>query len=146
MQVRIETAAARRALSNLNAGIRQATSLAMRAAVSAALYAAKATKLWKDRRPLTRNTIHGEAHDLTGFVEAGGASHFLEYGTAAHVIMARGTALRFSVNGRVLYRKWVNHPGTKPRPFMHEAAARGQQALDYGIEEYINYAISRARG
>lgn len=142
----VSTQATRSSLELLSAGIVQAAELAMRAGVRAAEDSAKGTTLWKDRRPLTRSTIHGEVHGTRGILKAGGAAHFLEWGTSPHIITAKhAKALRFVVGGEVIFRQSVSHPGTKPRPFMREAAQRGEQALDYGADVYVSHAIEHVR-
>lgn len=56
---------------------------------------------------------------------------FVNDGTRPHRIVARNAqVLRFRVGGRLVFVKAVNHPGTKPRPFLDRAlrevaAARG---------------------
>jgi hypothetical protein len=46
----------------------------------------------------------------------------LEGGSRAHVIRARrAKALRFSSNGRLVFAKSVQHPGTKPYRFLSRA-------------------------
>ena len=43
-------------------------------------------------------------------------------GTRPHVILPRrGQYLRFQVGGRTVYARRVNHPGTRPRPFLATA-------------------------
>lgn len=44
-------------------------------------------------------------------------------GTRPHMIRPRkqGGVLRFTVNGRVVYARFVNHPGTKPNDFLRQA-------------------------
>ena len=44
-------------------------------------------------------------------------------GTPPHVIVPRGPGypLRFVIGGRTIYTYRVNHPGTKPNPFMQRA-------------------------
>lgn len=144
--VAVESRAALRGLETLSAGVVQAIELTLRSAVAAAEGSAKGTERFKDRSGDTRGSIHGEAHGLTGFVQAGGAARFLENGTPPHIIRARNASvLRFEVAGRVLFRRMVRHPGTAPRPFMHDAAERGAIAAEYGAEEFLNYAIARAR-
>lgn len=55
---------------------------------------------------------------------------FIENGTRPHVIEARRVRyLRFIVNGELLFRRRVNHPGTKARPFTALASAAGQMAM-----------------
>jgi len=144
--VAVHSAGTLRGLETLDAGVHQAIELTIRAAVEAAKASAKGTDKFKDRTGETRGSIHGEALGLNGFVQAGGAARFLEFGTPPHIIRARNaSALRFVQNGRVVFRKWVRHPGTRERPFMREAQAHGEIAAEYRAEEYINYAIARAR-
>jgi hypothetical protein len=44
-------------------------------------------------------------------------------GTRPHVIRPRrvGGVLRFTVNGQVVYARYVNHPGTRPNDFLRQA-------------------------
>lgn len=45
-------------------------------------------------------------------------------GARPHVIQARGNGyLRFEAGGRILYRKSVNHPGVRGRPWLSQALA-----------------------
>lgn len=134
----------RAGLALLKAGVHQAITLTLRAAVAATKDSAKGTTRFQDRTTETRSSIHGEVFGPRGFVEARGAAHFLEWGTRPHLIVAHGRALRFVINGAVLYRRWVNHPGTAPRPFMREARERGAQAAEWGAEIFINAAIRGA--
>ena len=118
---------------------------AVREAVQAAEKHAKQTELFKDKSGETRGSIHGEVEGLSGFVEAGGAAGFLQHGTAPHLIIAHGQALRFEVAGQVMYRKMVQHPGTQPRPFMSEAAEAGQDVLREQLDLHVNEIIRRGR-
>lgn len=58
------------------------------------------------------------------FFTANYAQH-VEFGTRPHKIKAKpGGVLHFKVNGRDVFAKEVNHPGTKAQPFLvpaHEA-------------------------
>lgn len=46
----------------------------------------------------------------------------VEYGTQPHVIRpVHRKALRFKVGNRVVFAKFVNHPGTKAKPFLSRA-------------------------
>ncbi len=52
-------------------------------------------------------------------------SAFVHQGTQPHIIRPRNaSALRFTMNGATVFAKSVNHPGTKPRPFLTNAVAR----------------------
>lgn len=47
----------------------------------------------------------------------------VEDGSGPHIIRARKKkALRFVVDGQVVFAKSVRHPGTRPRPFLSKAA------------------------
>lgn len=62
-------------------------------------------------------------------------------GTKAHPIVARfAKALHFFVNGQELFRKRVNHPGTRPHPYVEEA---GRAVLPIARQRYED-AVSRA--
>ncbi len=51
------------------------------------------------------------------------ATIYVVNGTRPHIIRPRrpGGVLRFTVGGRVVYARYVNHPGTKPNNFMIQA-------------------------
>ena len=52
-------------------------------------------------------------------------SAFVHMGTRPHVIRPRNAAaLRFTSGGRTVFASSVNHPGTRPRPFLTNAVAR----------------------
>lgn len=52
---------------------------------------------------------------------------FVNDGTRPHVIEARrAKMLRFEIGGQTIFRRRVNHPGTKPRPFAAMARAAGE--------------------
>jgi len=144
MTVTADTAQARDALRTLGAGLVQASQFALRSAVDAAKSSAIGTSLWRDRTGDTRRSITSGVTSGSGFVQAGGASRFLEFGTRAHEIEGRrGGMLRFQMNGATMFRRRVWHPGTAPRPFMADASERGQIAADYGAEYFAEYAIGR---
>ncbi len=55
---------------------------------------------------------------------------FVEYGTRPHEILpVRAQALRFEVEGRVVYAKSVRHPGTKPQFFIRGTAEAVQKNI-----------------
>lgn len=48
---------------------------------------------------------------------------YIEYGTAPHEIRpVYASALRFEVEGKIVFTSLVHHPGTRPQPFVHETA------------------------
>lgn len=135
--------AARQSLARALALVHTAARSAMQTGVSAAVASAKATTQFKDQSGDTRKSIRGTVtSERRGFVKAGGAAGFLEYGTRAHLIIAKGRALRFETGGQAVYRRFVRHPGTKPRPFMHEARDVGERAALAVIGELLSYALS----
>ena len=117
----------------------------MRAGQEAAVASAKATRLFTDRSGATRASIATRSFGgLRGQVRAGGAATFLERGTGAHSIVAKGRTLRFQVGGQTLYRRMVRHPGTKPRPFMTEARDAAVAAIEVSTAVLFEHAIGRA--
>lgn len=55
---------------------------------------------------------------------------FIENGTRPHVIVPRNAkALRFVVNGQVVFAKKVNHPGTRAYPAMGPALLKAERVL-----------------
>lgn len=75
-----------------------------------------------------RNSIQAEPTTLVGDQIRSGVRVAAEYGlyvhegTKPHAIVARrAKALRFVMNGRVVYAKSVWHPGTKRNPFLVRA-------------------------
>lgn len=51
------------------------------------------------------------------------ASIYLVNGTRPHMIFPRrpGGVLRFTVGAQVVYARYVNHPGTRPDPYLRDA-------------------------
>lgn len=71
-----------------------------------------------------RSSIRYEADGPVGTVTSTHlATIYVVNGTRPHIIRPRrpNGVLRFTVNGRVVYAKYVNHPGTRPNRFMIEA-------------------------
>lgn len=138
----IHTEAARAGLAHVLAGVQYAAASALVAGMHAAEVSAKSTALFKDRTGDTRSSIKALVGINRGFVSAGGASTFLQYGTRAHRIVANGKALRFVIGGSTMFRKSVNHPGTAPRPFMTEARDLGEIAAVVAAEDYVARAVA----
>lgn len=76
-------------------------------------------------------SIEPDALKVTGlFTVTGGVTANANYaaavelGTRPHVIRPKGgkRALKFNVGGRTVFATSVNHPGTRPRPFLKNAA------------------------
>lgn len=111
--------------------------------VALALAHAKATQSFKDRTGDLRKSItRGQKSTWVHFLKAT-APHakYVEDGTKPHRIEAkRRGSLRYVHHGAIRFRRGVNHPGTKPRHFMDDAATVGARFLDWRMED----AIARA--
>ena len=56
---------------------------------------------------------------------------FVEYGTMPHVIYpVNASCLAFFAGGRMVFAAYVNHPGTKPQPFVRYAAEEAQRRAE----------------
>lgn len=61
---------------------------------------------------------------------------FVNDGTRPHIIRPKNAkALRFRVNGQVVYARVVHHPGTKARPFLDRALSAVTRPRGYRIHE-----------
>ncbi len=135
----------RSALRDLYAAILNNSHQALKAAVRAARAKAEASRLFNDVTGTLRDSITDEiTGPLEGRVVAGAPyARFVNDGTPPHVIRGkRGGVLHFQVQGYEFFRRVVHHPGTKPRPFMGEAADEGEMVLDYGLEYLTEQPIA----
>jgi hypothetical protein len=142
----VHTAGFRAELRDLYAGILNNAHQALVIAVHAAKESATSTTLFNDVTGETRANIREEmTAPLKGKVTAQGkVAVFLNEGTNPHEIRAkRGGKLRFQVQGQTVFARIVHHPGTRPRPFMDQAAEFGEQVLDYGLDDFTDRAIAR---
>jgi len=144
MSIEVDSREFVNAMGLLEGAIRNAAHQTLVSGVKAAHVSAKTTDLFKDGPDanLRKTIVMGIPEPFAGFVKAGGAAakyaRFVEAGTPPHDIRPKsGEALRFVVNGEVLFRKVVHHPGTAERPFMARAGVVGEQTLDYGLEVFI---------
>ncbi len=130
----LDSDATKRALEKYVRDLGQAAQESLTAGALAAQLSARATI------HATTQRRTGDAEDNWGTAWVGpyslrlrsGSDHtgFIESGTRAHLITARrATFLRFQVGGTTMFRRSVNHPGTRARPFMALAMAAGQMAM-----------------
>ena len=89
--------------------------------------------------------VSGEAVVGSITAEADYAAAVAE-GTKPHTIEARGGALCFSAGGAVLFRKRVQHPGTRPNPFMKGGEARAASELNSSLESGVENAAAKFNG
>lgn len=62
---------------------------------------------------------------------------FVEAGTVRHVIEASGKALRFQLQGRTVFARRVQHPGTKPHPFIRPAVEHGERVFRADMRQLL---------
>jgi hypothetical protein len=133
-------------LNDLAAGIRNNAAQAIKVATDAAYQDAKTTTMFKDRSGDLRGSIAESVDGLEGKVWRGRKKYFgfVANGTVPHVIEGRnGGMLAFMMNGSMMFRRRVNHPGTAPRPVMQHAYDRGAFVADMVGDRFINAAIQR---
>lgn len=90
------------------------------------------------------NSINVNARHSTSKIEAtikANANHgvFIEEGTRAHIIKPKSRkALMFNSGGKTVFAKYVNHPGTKAKPFMRPAFEKNVPLFIKELEDAIN--------
>ncbi|RLI10267.1 hypothetical protein DRO33_05750 [Candidatus Bathyarchaeota archaeon] len=87
----------------------------------------KARKNVPVRTGLLRSSIEKGGLGNYLYVSMGNArayyAPYVEYGTGPHMIYPRrARALRFEVRGKVVFAKYVRHPGTRPQYVMRRSA------------------------
>ena len=112
---------------------------------------ARAVGQFQDRTGALRASIHAFP---TVRIERGAKGSFgttksyaaiVEGGSRAHEIRARRrAALRWEDAGGVHFARVVQHPGTKPLPFMGPGAIKAEQALHARTAVMVANAIRRA--
>jgi hypothetical protein len=61
---------------------------------------------------------------------------FVHWGTKPHVIKPKNKkTLRFSIGGRFVFAKWVNHPGYKGDPWLTNAADAAVREFDSMLQK-----------
>lgn len=117
--------------------------------VRVALRSIQDSTLFRDRTGELRGTL--TIIDTGAFskrlVAPANHAKWVNDGTQPHVILpVNGQFLRFVVNGRVIYAKKVNHPGTTKRQFMEHAGEAGGQAMKILFEEGAERAVDYTAG
>ena len=100
---------------------------------------------WRDRTYATREslepTVDDASNGATASLKAEGNAARLAEGTEPHVIEAKGRALRFPMGGMTIFRKRVNHPGTRPDAYLDNAAEKASEALVASVEAALDAAF-----
>lgn len=95
---------------------------------------------WDSVKHLTSHQIAGE---LAVIENTHHAAVWLDEGTPEHPIEAKNTkALRFEINGQVIFRRRVEHKGTKATRFWSDGVESGMHEVDrllvaFGDEVFV---------
>lgn len=122
---RIDTGAFEQSLSALETSFVSGAKQLLGEATRTAQEFARVTPLFKDRTgalraSIRRQTISTWHHRLVAGGRPAPYGVFVHEGTAPHMIVGNPT-LTFVWKGVLVHFRYVNHPGTKPRPFMRAA-------------------------
>lgn len=67
-------------------------------------------------------------------------------GSKPHVIMAKGKALVFKKDGKLIFARRVNHPGNKPNPFVERTVSKTESPVNNlftkALENIINFLVT----
>jgi len=136
-----------RALQKMQTTFAAGVTRELERAADDAVARARATRLFKDgagprrgQRQHLRESIRKERGTAVESRVRATAPHarFVQEGTRAHRIEARpGGTLRFVIGRTTFFRRSVWHPGTKPRPFLTNAAAASERQLRRELKRMI---------
>lgn len=102
------------------------------------LFQDKTGKLRASIRQRTTGRFEGQLYTLPRAKHA----TFIENGTRRHTILPkRGTHLKFKAGGRTVFARKVEHPGTKPRPFMNAAARVEDTLLRNALQSLVSFLV-----
>jgi len=116
--------------------LRRETGRAVARACDAGADEAKRSHKFQNRTGELEGSMRGRlTGDLSGLIEAT-ASHasFVEDGTPPHVIEGNPLLAFPGRDGRTVFARKVNHPGTRADHFMQRAEARAEGVLQAGVE------------
>ena len=143
MQIAVNVEGTKRALAKLALDLEVACRVSIEEALDAAEKSAlEAIRAQTHRRtgdledklqPVMINNFRGKLFNLSDHAA------YIDEGTRAHTITARkGGMLMFRMGTALLFRRSVQHPGAKARPFVAIAQASGQMALRDGLNDLVN--------
>lgn len=147
MRIRVDGVAFLSQLRDLGAGLQNNVSQAVRVATDAVYADAKGTTLFRDRTGELRGSIKESVDGHTGKVSRGRKAYmsFVANGTRPHLI-AGNPFLSFEWKGQRVFFRYVNHPGTAPRPFMQHAQDVGERIFRSVVDRFVDSAIRRFNG
>lgn len=93
-----------------------------------------------------RQSIRYTKYGTSGFVVWVNATYgvYVDQGTKPHVILPRRKKmLAFQKDGRWVFAKRVNHPGTRAQPFFTDAVAEAQTFADSELSAGLDRIISK---
>lgn len=113
-------------------------SVAVTGTINRAKLRARLQHGWRDRTYATRESIDGDAQPTgdgaSGYLQAGANAVRLNEGTPPHEIRARRKKfLRFVQGGAVRFARSVNHPGTRPDPYLEAAQEFAGTEIDRAV-------------
>ncbi len=82
------------------------------------------------------------AHGMIGPTREGQTRRATGKGPHEHIV-GRGLALRFMVGGRIVFARYVNHPGTQALPFLRPAAEYAALVLVRETETHTFASIAK---
>ncbi|MGA6208056.1 hypothetical protein ACPESR_25215 [Nocardia testacea] len=89
-----------------------------------------------------RRMIRQDPITVSGLTASGGVTSHANYSAAVHngsgpyvIRPRRAKALRFQIGGRTIFAAKVNHPGTRGRPFLANAAAEEAARIGARFEQ-----------
>jgi hypothetical protein len=147
-RVTLDLSDLQRAGRRLARELAQGAGNAVRRACEEGAQEARTVHRYKDRTWKLTRSIRGEllfvtAGEAWGEIVAGGPrvpyARFVEEGTKAHVIRARFKKYLHWVgaDGAEHFAKQVNHPGSKPYPYMGPAYLKAERVLEREIDVMV---------
>lgn len=147
MRAVVDSSATRRALADYTSDLLVRAHRVLELGIGQAEKLAKSTNAFKDRTGDGRKSIHGDVSPgyLKAKLSAGKKQiKFIENGTKPHEIRARKARfLSFVVNGTRVFRRKVQHPGTKATHFMRDAVQTASIEIRRNLQHVADDAARR---
>lgn len=148
IQIDIDDGEVRRKGTSFLSTLSLATQAAVRAEAEATRSRIVGGTYWQGRTGKTAQSFRVESglESLGATLISGRAvARFLNDGTKAHVITPRRRGvLHFTSNGRSIFARRVQHPGTKPKHFEQIEAAAAEPRAAAGVDRAAEQAAERA--
>lgn len=140
--MRLNTSNARQDLSSAGGRIEGRVHRVLAEAAVHAKGLAQSSNKFQDKTGRLRATIRVAGSGMrTRIVSALKYSQAINDGSPKHIIFAKDNSktglLKFKIAGRWISKQFVMHPGTKPRPFMDDAA----DTMEVLLPEWMDKAL-----